>query len=317
MQGYGRENELEADRFGLVYSTKAGYRPESMGDVFRMFKQGERFELDLARAEGRAPRIYHGLFSSHPAPDARAVQAAKGSAKITTEPPGGWVENREEYLRRIDGLSYGSSRAQGIVRDNRFYHAGLGITLAVPRGWTIQNERDRLLAYTPSKDAVMQVTVAPVPPGRGPREFLMSQVKGGNVAGGEEFSSNGMDGYALRTTNGSPLDGGAGPVRWIVLYRGNSAYIFAGASRSARGSVPEADGLFQSVAGTMRSLKPAEFPLAEPYRLRIKRATETTRLEDYVDDIPLERYQKETLLLLNGLYPDRQPKPGDLYKIVD
>jgi predicted Zn-dependent protease len=53
-------------------ATKAGYRPEAMGEVFEMFKRGESFELDRARAEGRQPRIYHGLFSSHPTPDSRA-----------------------------------------------------------------------------------------------------------------------------------------------------------------------------------------------------------------------------------------------------
>ena len=140
MRGYGRDNELEADRLGLVYSTRAGYRPEAMGEVFEMFRRGERFEMDRARAEGREPRIYHGLFSSHPAPDARAVQAAKESARVDESTlPEGWVDNRERYLEQIDGMTYGSSRAQGIVRGNRFYHAELGITLAVPRGWTIQN----------------------------------------------------------------------------------------------------------------------------------------------------------------------------------
>jgi predicted Zn-dependent protease len=149
MQGYGRENEMEADRVGLLFSTAAGYRPEAMAEVFEMFKRGERFEIDRARAEGRQPRVYHGLFSSHPAPNARAIQAAKASAKLEKGPPGGWIDNREAYLRRLDGTTYGSSRAQGIVRDNRFYHAELGITLAVPRGWTLDNQRDRLLAYTP------------------------------------------------------------------------------------------------------------------------------------------------------------------------
>lgn len=318
LQGYGRENELEADRLGLKFAAKAGYRPEAMADTFEMFKRGESFEIARARAEGRQPRIYHGLFSSHPTPDARVIQAAKGSAKLEQGPPGGWVDNRDEYLRKIDGMVYGSSRAQGIVRDNRFYHADLGITIAFPRGWTVENQRDRLLAYTVAKDTVMQITVKGVPPNQGPREFLLTQVRGASVTGGEQLTSNGMDGYSLITTNGSPLDGGAGPVRWIVLFRGRSAYLFAGASKSSRGSTPESDGLFRSVAQTMRSLKPAEFPLAEPYRIRIKEATtDNVDLGAYAADIPVEKYQKEELLLMNGLYPDKPIKAGQLYKVVE
>ena len=317
MQGYGRENELEADRIGLQYSTRAGYRPEAMGEVFEMFRRGERFEIDRARAEGREPRVYHGLFSSHPAPDARAVQAAKASAKLDAGPPGGWVENRERYMKAIDGLTYGSSRAQGIVRDNRLYHADLGVTLAFPRAWTVENQRDALLAYTPSKDTLMQITLKEVPPTQGPREFLLSQLRGASLAGGEPIRVNGMEGYTVRTTNGSPLDNGAGPVRWTVLFRGKSAYLFAGASRSSRGGTPESDGLFLSVAETLRTLKPSEYPLAEPYRLRIRRATAETRLEDYAADMPVEKYQKEELLLINGLYPNRRLASGDFYKVVE
>jgi len=317
MQGYGRENELEADRIGLQYATRAGYRPEAMGEVFEMFRRGERFEIDRAKAEGREPRVYHGLFSSHPAPDARAVQAAKVSAKLESGPAGGWVENRERYLEVIDGLTYGSSRVQGIVRDNRLYHADLGITVAFPRGWTVDNQRDALLAFTPRKDTVMRITLEEYPPTQGPREFLLSQLRGATLAGGEPISVNGMQGYTVRATTGSPLDNGAGPVRWAVLYRDRSAYIFAGASRSSRNGVPEADGLFRSVAETLRALKPSEYPLAEPYRLRVRTATSDTRIDELAAAMPVEKYQKEEWMLINGLYPDRPLKPGALYKAVE
>ena len=317
MQGYGSENEMEADRVGLLFSTAAGYRPEAMAEVFEMFKRGELFEIDRARAEGRQPRGHHGLLSSHPAPNARAIQAAKASAKLEKGPPGGWIDNREAYLRRIDGMTYGSSRAQGLVRDNRFYHAELGITLAVPRGWTLDNQRDRLLAYTPTRDTFMQVTVEAVPPTQGPREFLYTKLKGATVRSTESFTANGMQGFTAVTSSGSPLDNGAGPVRWAVLYRGNSAYLFAGASRASARGVPEADGLFKSVVETLRGLKPAEFPLAEPFRVRIRTAEASTRLEDYAAAVPVERFQKEELQLINGLYPNGALKPWSLYKVVE
>ncbi len=193
----------------------------------------------------------------------------------------------------------------------------IGVTLAFPRGWTVENQRDRLLAYTVSKDTLLQITTREVPPSQAPREFLLTQLRGANVTGGEALSSNGMDGYSLITTNGSPLDGGAGPVRWTVLYRGSSAYLFAGASKASRGTTPEADGLFQSVAQTLRALKPTEYPLAEPYRLRIKEAGPNTDLAAYAANVPVEKYQKEELLLMNGLYPDKKLQPGMLYKVVE
>ncbi len=316
IQGYGRENEMEADRIGLEMATKAGYRPEAMGEVFQVFKDQERFEVDRARIEGREPKIYHGVFSSHPAPDSRMVQAAKGAANIRDAPVGGWTVGHEEYLRAIDGMPYGTSRAQGTVRNNRFYHAGLGITLAFPRGWRIENLRDRLVAVSGGKDAIMQITVDPRPPNKSPREFLLERLKGQSLAGGEAVSSNDMEGYSLISRTGSPIDGGKGPVRWIVLYRGESAYVFAGASRASANSVPEADGVFSSVMQTMRSLRASEFPLTEPHRIRVVAYDKNMRLDELAKDVPVAKYQREELLLINGLYPSGVPKEGELVKVV-
>jgi predicted Zn-dependent protease len=317
MQGYGRENEMEADRLGLLYATKSGYNPEAMGRVFKVFKAQEGFELKRAKDEGREPQIYHGVFSSHPSPDERSIQAAKGAANITDTPEGGWVENREPFMNAIDGLPYGSSRAQGIVRDNRFYHADMGITLAFPRGWHVDNERDRILAYTKSKDSIMQITTAPRAEKKTPREFLLGELKGASFMKGEELRVNGMEGYTVVTRHGSPLDSGEGAVRWAVLYRDKTAFVFGGASRSGTAGLPADDGLFMSSIQTLRNLKPSEYPLAQPYRLKVIKADEKTKLDDYTKQVPVEKYQKEELEMLNGLYPNGKIQPGQYLKVVE
>jgi predicted Zn-dependent protease len=317
IQGYGRDNEMEADRLGLEYATKAGYRPEAMVQVFRVLRDQESFELQRAKDEEREPNIYHGVFSDHPAPDARAIQAAQGAAHVTSEPPGGWIDNREAYLTAINGLPYGSSREQGIVRDNRFYHEGMGLTVAFPRGWTVHNLRDRLLVYTKKKDALMQITVDKRPEKQSPREYLLSKLRGGSYARGADLSVDGMEGYTLITRSGSPLDGGDGPVRWAALYRDKSVFLIGGASRSSATGVPVDDGIFMGSIQTMRHLKPSEYPLAQPYRLKVVTATATTKIENYVKDLPDEKLKKERLELLNGLYPKREPQAGDLLKVVE
>src|SRR5256885_5540336 len=160
----------------------------------RMFKAQEAFELTRAKDEGRDPKIYHGVFSDHPAPDERVVEATLGAANLTTVPRGGWIDNREEYLKAIAGLPFGSSREQGIVRENRFYHAGMKLTMAFPKGWKVQNERDRLLV-TKKKESVRQVTGEKRPERKSPRGFLVQRLRGASASHGDAPEVHGMGAY--------------------------------------------------------------------------------------------------------------------------
>ena len=75
ISGYGREAELEADRLGASYLAKAGYDPEAMINVISTLKDQDTFERERARLEGRDPRLYHGVFASHPDNDTRLQEA--------------------------------------------------------------------------------------------------------------------------------------------------------------------------------------------------------------------------------------------------
>jgi len=318
ISGYSREMESEADRLGVEYAAKAGYRPEAMADVFRTFQAQERFERDRAKAEHREPQLYHGVFSDHPAPDARMIQAIKTSANFAPA-EGQGIENRDEFLHKIDGMPFGSSKRQGILRDNRFYHVDLGISLAFPKGWIVTNEPTRLVARSPRGDAIMQMISDQRPDKLSPREYLLKNLRGASLAEGRDLKIDGYDAYTAIARNGSPFDEGAGPVRYVVIYKDKLTYVFLGASRSSSRLMPADDLIFLSVAETFRRLRPAEYPLGEPYRLKLMRATAQTRIAEVAKDVPLQRkedYPQETLRLLNGLYPKGEPKDGQLFKTI-
>jgi predicted Zn-dependent protease len=313
ISGYGRDAELEADRLGAEYLEKTGLSPDHMIDVVRLLKNQEMFEVARAREENRQPHIYHGVFASHPDNDQRLREVVKAAEKLQNE--GDKVDpGRERYLKAIDGLPMGPSRAQGVFKGNRFYHANLGFTVAFPSGWTAENEANRLLAVAPKKDSVLQMQTQAPPPNMGPKEFLSRLLAQSNAGQGEAIEVNGLQGYTA-VVRSAKTDFGVVPARYAVIYYNNLAYVFAGASRGT-GTIPAGDAMFMSTIKTFRRLKDNEFAQAEPLKVRTVRIGDKLTIEDLAKNSPIKKYPAELLRLLNDLYPDKEPKPGQLLKIV-
>lgn len=72
LQGYSRDNEFEADRYGILYAKNAGYNPEGMIQVFEKFR----------KMEGNPPPAVLGLLSSHPPAEDRIEKGKTEISKI-------------------------------------------------------------------------------------------------------------------------------------------------------------------------------------------------------------------------------------------
>ncbi|MEE9325977.1 MAG: M48 family metalloprotease [Cocleimonas sp.] len=108
LSGYGRDHELQADRLGAEYLARIGYQPQNMIKVVSVLKAQEEFEKYQARQEGRKPRVYHGVFSSHPSNDRRLQQVINEAKKYQTS--GIKDEGHDRYLRQINGIKYRISK---------------------------------------------------------------------------------------------------------------------------------------------------------------------------------------------------------------
>jgi predicted Zn-dependent protease len=314
ISGYGRDMELEADGLGAEYLNRLGYDPKSMIDVVRLLKNQEMLEVQMAREEGRQPHIYHGVFATHPDNDTRLKEVVQAVDKVETAQH--LPDNRDVYLQHIAGLPVGPSRAQGVIRGARFYHADLGITLAFPSGWTVDNLQDKVLAYTPTKDAAMVVTAQPIPNGMTPQQMVARMVNGVVASDGAPLTVNGLPGYTAIASSTQLPWGNQGPMRLAVVYYNNLAYVFRAATRTGS-ALSSQDPVFLSSIKTFRRLKDNEFALAEPDRLRIIQAGAQTRIEDLAKSSPIKKFPVERLRLLNDLYPDKEPVAGQKLKIVE
>jgi predicted Zn-dependent protease len=299
---------------GILTGSGDLYEPDAMIDVVRLLKNQEIFEVQMARQENRKPRVYHGLFASHPDNDTRLQEVVKAAGKLQNaedRPP-----NRDLYLARLNGLPVGDSRAQGVVRGSRFYHADLGVTLAFPSGWLVDNQRAQVLAFSAAKDMFMKVSAQAPPPGMAPKEFLARLLQGTPTTGGQAIGSNGLDGYQAVIRSTSLPWGTQGPAAIAVVFHNNLAYIFQGATRQAAG-MSSFEPVFTSTVKTFRRLRDNEFTAAEPDRIRVVQAGPNTKIQQLAQKSPLKTYPAERLRLLNDLYPDKEPTPGQKLKIVD
>jgi len=314
VRGYGRDMELEADAIGAEYLERMGYEPEAMIDVVRLLKNQEMLEVQIARQEGREPKVYHGVFSTHPDNDTRLKEVVSEARKTGTgeaRPDG-----RDAYLQRISGLPLGPSREQGVVRGSRFYHGTLGVTVAFPSGWAVQNQPTKVVATTPQKDALLQLSATPPPQNVQPRELLAKIQPGVPLQGAEPLEINGLNGYTAIARDVALPWGNRGPVRYAVVYYNGLAYVFMGATR-LNAAMSANDPLFLSSIKTFRRLRDNEFALAEPNRIRLIKATPQTRIAALAGTSPIEKYPAERLRLLNDLYPDKEPVAGQWLKVVN
>ena len=216
---------------------------------------------------------------------------------------------RDAFLKHIDGMVFGDSAAQGIRRGNRFYHRDLNFALEFPPGWRLENRPDRLLAIAPDGKAQAQLTSQDLNQRETPREFMIRRLGIKNPAG-EEISPAGLPGYT------APLKIQGRPGRVSVIFHRNQAYVLASVALDGADS-QAVDAAMRQTALGFHPLREDEKALAEPLRLRLKPAVAGDTYARLAQGSRLPGDAQAQLRLLNGHYPQGEPKPGDILKIVE
>ena len=312
LRGYGRDHELQADQLGAEYLARVDYDPEAMLDVIRTLKDQEVFETRIAQTEGREPRVYHGLFSTHPDNDTRLKEIIGEARKYRTA--ASTYLGREAYLDKINSLIYGDSPKEGIVRDNSFYHPVLGFALRIPSNWNVTNRPDQLLLTAPGGAAIMQLAVQDINKRVPPREFMLTRLGLKDLSQDTSLDINGLAAH----TGLAPINTGFGKrkARFTTIYFNDKAYILGGVTKDQE-AAGEYDRFFLETAQSFHAMNENERALAKPLKISIKPADDKTTFPDLARQSPLKTYPEEQLRLLNGMFPKGEPRADMMLKVIE
>jgi predicted Zn-dependent protease len=314
LRGYGREHELEADRLGAEYLARTGYNPKAMLDVISVLKNQEVFESKIAQSEGREPRIYHGVFSTHPDSDTRLQEVVGTAQALSEETASANYVGYEEYMSFMDKLIYGDSPREGILRGRRFFHKELGFSMTFPKKWNVTNRPDRILLTAPDGGALIQISAEDINKKISPRNFMIKRMGLNNLDHESALNINGLEAY----TGVSVISNREGqhPTRFTVIYFEQRAYIIAGKSKVAK-ALGNYDQAILDTAKSFHALTENEEVLAKPLRIKVVQASNETRFSDLAMQSPLESHAESQLRLLNANYPVGEPNKGELLKVVE
>ena len=146
---FGRDDERQSDDLGLRYMTRAGYDPNEMPNVFRTFDRMQD------SGGGRIPEWQ----STHPDPENRVGRIEAQIVNLPPDKRDGKVE-RESYLSRLEGMTFGKNPREGYSIGNVFYHPEMAFKIAFPDGWKIANQRRAVGGVSPDEDALVVLTLA-------------------------------------------------------------------------------------------------------------------------------------------------------------
>ena len=329
LSGYGRDHELEADRLGAEYLARTGYSPQAMISVIAVLKNQETFDAQLAREENRPPRAYHGLFASHPDNDTRLkeviAEAARAAAAnpgtqnthstmgraVTAVSPDG---NRDAFLAHLDGAIFADNLSQGVVRNNTFRHAELGLVMQFAPDWRVQNRPDRLRATAPGGEATIDILLETPAKGATPQDILRRKI---TIEGDADTTPVNGHSAAIANVRGANVRAG-------VVFAGDAAssgaavkaFVLVGQAKTSE-QLARHTAVINSTFRSMRAFVDADRAASEPLRIRIITATAATRYADLARRSPLGRTAESQLRLMNAQYPSGEPVTGQKVKVIE
>ncbi len=284
---YSREQELEADRAGLDYIVKSGYRGDAMSTLVEKLRRESQLQDRIfgPASSGALP----GAMSTHPEPDDRL--SALQRQELARRPGDA---DRADYLAMIDGLSVDDRPEEGYIRGAAFLHPIMKLAFRAPGDFILFNDHDGVLGVGRDRSMLYFSCTNERIPGR--LEDWMRNKLTPTPTDIQTTTINGTEAAIGAKPRGA--DTGLSQIRHVIVRNGPGICFF---NLFANG--PDRDRRIDELVAatrTFRFLSNAEAEALQPYRLHvIARGNETAAT--LARRMPYPDFKLERLLALNGV----------------
>ena len=274
---YSRDAENQADQAGFRYALKQDYDVREMSKVFETLDR-----LSQSSGGGKLPE----WLATHPNPGNR-IKHIQQMLDTTHVDLGRAQVNRDSYLRRVQGMTYGEDPRQGYFEGTQFYHPQMRFQLRFPDGWQVQNTPAAVAAMSPNQDAILQLGLAGKgSPEQAAQQFLSQQ---GVQAGQSSTSSiNGLPAassyFQAQTEQGN--------IQGIVSFISYGGQTFGLMGYTPAGKLGSYDQVFQSTIRSFGELRDASKINVQAAKIELIKLNRDMTLEQFnaqnPSTVPLE-----------------------------
>lgn len=295
---YSREDELEADKLGVEYSSAAGYDPREAVGLFET----------LDRIQEKEGQGMPSFLATHPDPGDRIQRIRELTARM---PRGRQPLADSRYLNANAGLVLGEDPRQGFVEGNVFYHPDLRFRFPVPRGFKVINQPAQVVMVEGQNRAVLGFTSA----GENSLQTAVAgflKQPGLRVIERGAMRSNGLPAYAAvaeaQTENGQVVR----IMAYFIDYRG-TVYHFVGYTS------PQLFGNFRNLfLQTMQgfsAVQDARVLNRQPVRIALETVRRPASFRELIPRSLPEPFTPEDVAIMNQVELNQRIDPGRILKL--
>jgi predicted Zn-dependent protease len=302
---FGRDAERESDKLGVEYSSKLKYDAQEMAGFFNTLER---------KQEESGNAALPSFLSTHPNPGDRFTDvnklAAEWKKKLNLTSTN--VE-RNNYLKKIDGIIYGADPKQGYVENNVFYHPELKFQFPLPAQWNYQNSPQSFQMAPKDGKAMMVLSLAA---GNSLDEAATSMLQRYQLQAVDSraVSVNGLNG--LQVVADQAAQGQSPSVRtlsYFIKYDSRIYHILGVTDLANYNSYYPA---FLSTMQNFKILTDASKINKKAERIQVKTVRSNTTLQQALKSFNVPDKRLEELALLNGMQLTDNVTSGMLIKTV-